>query len=59
MKNVICCENGNHENLKVCNNCGIENFHYYKDNLQDKKDILICSFCIIDNRGDKWKLKEK
>lgn len=41
------------ENCFECKNCGIENYHFYKDSLKDNKETFICSVCRIETPNKK------
>lgn len=48
----IYCDKNPEENCFECKNCGIENYHYYKDRDMNK-EWFICSVCRIETPNQK------
>lgn len=56
----IYCDKDPNENCFECKNCGVENYHYYKDRgVENPKEFFICSVCRIETINEKQAIKNK
>ena len=55
----IYCDRDTEENCFECKNCGIENYHYYKDRDMNNREIFICSVCRIETINEKQAKKNE
>ena len=49
----IYCDKEPEQNCFECKNCGIENYHYYKDSLRDNNETFVCSICKVETPNQK------
>lgn len=56
----IYCDKNPEENCFECKNCGIENYHYYKDNgIENPKHFFKCSICKVETLNEKQAKKNE